>query len=299
MRRVFLIWLVLLMFLVYPKKVLANIICNDGTVSPSCSDCHRGCCSKHGGCSSSSSSSSSSNKKPTTSEKVKSSDNTLKLLLVDDEDILVSNIMTYSTNKEKVKIEAIANDSKATLSYPKNVDLTIGENFINITITAENGNVRKYILNITREKILNNNKNIKIYVDAKELSFNDFKSEIVMIDSELDSLNITYELEDTNARVEIMGNANLEVGYNEVIVRVTAEDKTDQDYLILVEKEDKKEEQPEEIIEDKTESNYKPPETVTFVAKEKDSYNIFSIYLSVILYGGVSYLIYKILKKKR
>lgn len=27
-----------------------NIICNDGTVSPTCQDCHRGCCSYHGGC---------------------------------------------------------------------------------------------------------------------------------------------------------------------------------------------------------------------------------------------------------
>lgn len=29
-----------------------NIVCNDGTISPSCSDCHSGCCSHHGGCSS-------------------------------------------------------------------------------------------------------------------------------------------------------------------------------------------------------------------------------------------------------
>ncbi len=29
-----------------------NIICNDGTISPTCSDCHSGCCSHHGGCSS-------------------------------------------------------------------------------------------------------------------------------------------------------------------------------------------------------------------------------------------------------
>ena len=33
-------------------NVFANIMCNDGTRSPSCSDCHRGCCSHHGGCAS-------------------------------------------------------------------------------------------------------------------------------------------------------------------------------------------------------------------------------------------------------
>ncbi len=29
---------------------LQNITCNDGTTSPTCQDCHRGCCSWHGGC---------------------------------------------------------------------------------------------------------------------------------------------------------------------------------------------------------------------------------------------------------
>lgn len=27
-----------------------NVICNDGTVSPTCEVCRRGCCSHHGGC---------------------------------------------------------------------------------------------------------------------------------------------------------------------------------------------------------------------------------------------------------
>ena len=37
--------------LIFPLIVNANIICNDGTISPTCIDCHQGCCSKHGGCS--------------------------------------------------------------------------------------------------------------------------------------------------------------------------------------------------------------------------------------------------------
>ena len=35
-------------------QVYANIMCNDGTESPSCYDCHQGCCSHHDGCSKSS-----------------------------------------------------------------------------------------------------------------------------------------------------------------------------------------------------------------------------------------------------
>lgn len=32
------------------SNVTANIVCNDGTVSKTCTDCHRGCCSGHDGC---------------------------------------------------------------------------------------------------------------------------------------------------------------------------------------------------------------------------------------------------------
>ena len=39
--------------------VYANIMCRDGTVSKTCTDCHSGCCSRHGGCASESSYSSS------------------------------------------------------------------------------------------------------------------------------------------------------------------------------------------------------------------------------------------------
>ena len=41
----------LLLFSFGVNRVNANIICNDGTVSKSCSTCSKGCCSRHGGCS--------------------------------------------------------------------------------------------------------------------------------------------------------------------------------------------------------------------------------------------------------
>lgn len=39
-----------IILLLAPSIVNANIICNDGTTSPSCMDCHQGCCSGHKGC---------------------------------------------------------------------------------------------------------------------------------------------------------------------------------------------------------------------------------------------------------
>lgn len=42
--------LLFVLFLLFPIFVKANIMCNDGTESPTCNDCHSGCCSWHGGC---------------------------------------------------------------------------------------------------------------------------------------------------------------------------------------------------------------------------------------------------------
>ncbi len=164
-----------LLVMLFPINVKANIICNDGTTSPRCADCHRGCCSHHGGCSNnyssssksskttnnssksssssgSSSSSSSSYTSTTTVKKVepKSSDTSLKEVIIDSEEIKISNEMSYSTKNESAKINITANDSKATVEYDKNVELNIGDNLINIKVTAENGNAKEYKINIVR-----------------------------------------------------------------------------------------------------------------------------------------------------
>lgn len=39
-----------IILLLAPSIVNANIVCNDGTTSPSCETCHTGCCSGHNGC---------------------------------------------------------------------------------------------------------------------------------------------------------------------------------------------------------------------------------------------------------
>lgn len=38
------------LLLIIPITVSANIICNDGTESSTCQECHTGCCSGHNGC---------------------------------------------------------------------------------------------------------------------------------------------------------------------------------------------------------------------------------------------------------
>ena len=279
-----------ILMIFFPLVVNANIVCNDGTISPSCADCHRGCCSHHGGCSNSSSSSSSSNSSsnsnsnnsnssasetyketPVIVENPKSKDATLKSVKIDYEEIKVSANMSYTTNKESVRVVATPNDNKATIDYDQNPDLVIGENVITIKVTAENGNIKEYVLNITREKILSNNKNIKIKVDDEDITFNAYKSDTIYLSYNKDRIDIKYELEDENAKAEIIGNENLKEGKNEVIVKVTAENGEEQNYTIVVEKYNK---------------------------TDETAVNVIASLFVIAIFGGAILLIVKLAKKK-
>lgn len=298
-------YIFVLLIILIPVNVNANIVCKDGTVSPSCNDCHRGCCSKHGGCTNASSGSSSSSsgttnnsssnnsvsgttgtinnnnsssnsnnstQQPSIKEDPKSNDVSLKEVTIDDESIDISDSMSYTTSKETVSIYTASNDNKAIIEYNKSAKLNIGDNTINIKVTAENGDIKEYILNIIREKIASNNKNIKIIIDDKDVVFNSFKSEVIYISNNKNKIDIKYELEDNNARVEITGNENLKVGQNEVIVKVIAENGEEQDYIIMIEKYSK---------------------VTEFV------FNIIVAAIIIGYFGGIGYLIYYLLKKKK
>ena len=76
-------FLIILAIILIPISVKANIRCIDGTYSPSCKDCHSGCCSHHGGCASNSKITNkpdktkrSNNAKSNTNNSVKTNDNT-------------------------------------------------------------------------------------------------------------------------------------------------------------------------------------------------------------------------------
>ena len=154
MKKIFLIIIIfILQFVCYPIAVSANIICNDGTISPSCANCHRGCCSHHGGC---------SNRYSGSYEISKKSDNvSLKSVKIDSKNVDISDKMYFSTDKESVSIYAVTDDSKATLDYAKNVYLILGDNLVNIRVISESGKEKNYELYINREQVSEEKSNIK------------------------------------------------------------------------------------------------------------------------------------------
>lgn len=241
--------------ILHPSIALANIICNDGTVSRSCGDCHQGCCSHHGGCSNNSSSNSTNYNTYSNSNRTeqpvtppKSSDTSLYKVSVDYHEVEVSDNMLFTTYEEEVDIYIRPNDTKATIEYNNHVNLNIGDNTVNIKVTAENNDVKEYKLNVIREKKLSSNKNIEIFVDNKKVYFYPYESNTIYLSNDKNKIDIKYELEDENAKATIIGNNNLKVGKNEVTVRVVAEDGSDQDYKIIVEKYSKTAESADNLV---------------------------------------------------
>lgn len=184
------------------------------------------------------SSNSNYNNAPKTVEPTKSSDSSLKELKINDENIEISNSMLYETKLDKITVEAIANDDKATIEYEKEKNLEVGINEYTIKVTAENGTATNYRIDISRVA-LSDNKNFKLFYNKKELTINYFNKtiETIEVNDETTKIDFTYELAHENAKIEFVGNENLKVGENTIQVVITSEDNTNETYTIMVRKE--------------------------------------------------------------
>lgn len=189
---------------------------------------------------------------PTTTQ-AKSNNNNIKTLKItgdDGNDVVLSpsfksDVYEYSatvaSTVRTVDIVATLEDSKANMvmSNNANEELVAGENNkITITVTAEDGSKKAYVLNIKREALTADAtlKELKIKED-KDFKLKDDKfTYTVKIGKNVNKLTITYTLSDENANVEIEDNKNLKDG-SVVKVIVTAEDGTKKVYTLNISKE--------------------------------------------------------------
>lgn len=163
----------------------------------------------------------------------KNNDTSLKLVEVDGEELIVANEMSYTTFAEKIQVVAEPNDVKAMVEV-KNKDLVVGDNKIEIEVTAEDGTKKTYSLQVKREK-LSDNVNIKVVVDGRGVEFADGAAQLE-VEANRKKLDYEYELEDKNARVEIDDVDELKTGDNVFEFVVTAQDGTRQTYILTVHK---------------------------------------------------------------
>ena len=198
----------------------------------------------------------------------KNNDATLKTLTIKDVNFnFNSNITSYDieveNNIDKVSIEAIPNNDKATANYNKEISLNEGLNKVTIQVTAEDGTEKSYRLNITRKEKVNLVE--KIEIEGIDL---EFQSDVYEYDIEttLTTLNFTVSLTDKNATYEVLDNEDLKDG--SVVSLVIKNGNEELTYKFKIINEDSKEE--EVVITDKNEENEeKKEENVGFLKKNE------------------------------
>lgn len=139
-------------------------------------------------------------------------------------------------NLEQIEISAVAEDERASISGLGPVSLEPGENRLQINVTAENGNVREYILIVNKKEKLQESdlrlKTLEINKINREGVFNileiPFDKEnfeySVEVEEDITDLDINPTVEKEGIIVETSGEKNLKVGDNTVLITLTSQD---------------------------------------------------------------------------
>lgn len=145
-------------------------------------------------------------------------------------------------NVTSATISATAEDAKATVSGAGAKNLAVYSNNIPIRVTAENGAVRTYNVNLVRRDAdglagpLSKNNNLStLVVDGCDIDFNtdvlQYKCEVENL---VDSVVIVATAEDSKASVNIDQVKSLKVGNNEIKITVTAESEDKKVYVVNI-----------------------------------------------------------------
>ena len=128
----------------------------------------------------------------------------------------------------------IGEDSASTVIGEGVYALEQGENNITLTVEAENGDIRTYELNVIRKQ--NSNTNLLRIDNDKNQIVNKVDSSIyeINVKNEINEITITAIPEKTTTNVVGNGKYNLEIGKNIINIVATAEDGTNKEYKIIV-----------------------------------------------------------------
>lgn len=149
--------------------------------------------------------------------------------------------MEVSSDVLRVDITASTVNSGALIEGIGSIELNEGENKIEVNVTAENGNVNTYIININRqvknENIVLSNVNTLKSIIIDKISF-EFNKDILEYNLETDfntnKIFVSYEPEDDNASVKTESEIDLVVGVNKINISVTALNGEERIYILNI-----------------------------------------------------------------
>lgn len=172
--------------------------------------------------------------KPEETDEEKSNVKTLSSLTVEQYSIepefspdITEYSLTVGGDVEKLDIGAIAEDTNATIEITGNTGLLIGENTINVKVTAEDGTVRTYTINVTKVEDVGvqlSELSIENYTLTPEFSSDVYEYTLNIGDTSVTNLTVDAKSDEENVDIEIAGNNELKPGKNIITILVTSED---------------------------------------------------------------------------
>lgn len=203
----------------------------------------------------------------TTTQAPKSNNANLKSIVVKTSDDIVVNLSptflpsvyeyesSVASDVKTVNVEAIMEDSKANLVISNNVndELIAGENNkITITVTAEDGTKKQYVVNVKREALTADATLSSLTI--KEYKDFEFKSDkfnyVIKVKNNINKLTLDYTLSDENAMAKVEGNKDLKDG-SKVKITVTAQDGTKKVYTLEISKETEEKKETNDVVVEK------------------------------------------------
>lgn len=143
--------------------------------------------------------------------------------------------VTIPYQETELDLTVLLEDENATYIVVGNSNLKVGQNTVNVIVTAENGSTKTYTLNVTREEIVSALlENLKVKNYELTPTFNSYVTNYdLTVNFETEQLDLTVIPLDKNATYQITGNENFVVGDNTVTILVTARDGVTQETYTL------------------------------------------------------------------
>ena len=151
--------------------------------------------------------------------------------------------VTIPKTANKFDVSAIPEDPKAKVDIKGNTNLKVGMNDCIITVTAQNGDTRTYIIHAHHDMNVSTLlKDLQVLHNGNQLTleptFNPFVGTYqINVGSEVKEVNIKVERQDTNAKVMNDGVHQIETGINIIDVTVTAPDGDTSIYEVVINRE--------------------------------------------------------------
>lgn len=154
----------------------------------------------------------------------------------------------------KLSIAATPEHSKGTVTINGNDELKVGENLIEIIVTAEDSSTDKYTIKAIRAKqelslqtlsiyyVNENGEKVELKLDP-QFSFDVYSYSVNdILAHTIQSLSVEAKANAENAKVEIVGNDELKSGTNEITIKISVTDEAgleeQKTYTITVQKEE-------------------------------------------------------------